>query len=362
MIAIFNRHLSAFSTSWQVLTRYWMLAYPLLLFQLVGDWVLARILPAAQFQTLDSHLLPMLAFSVVWLGLIAAFTAGWVGMINNRIEAFKRYKSATNKTDTPPVDIFKRKRLNEKLPGQWHAFFDSIGRFTLPVVGHWVIFLAGAVAICWFAHQQIITHGGYPDIIATTSQWLQANPDATREQLQTMLTQAITNADSELQTQLNTFSQTGSLLILATTLWGLLCSFAPSYLWWQENTPTHPLSDKISAPTEAVKPDTPKDDANDNGVQLLWLTSWFGSVKAALTELVAFIPWIIVGYVVTLATTLLAGMVVWASPFVWLLWLIGQTWLAITISVLSGQWASPKPAASLQKPSSAQPSRIIIDA
>lgn len=348
MLIGLTHHISAAKTAWKTLLSHWWLVYPLLLYQLVGDWVAARLVPAAMQQPNETLTLPLLAFGIVWLGLLAAFTAGWIGMACNRLQAYHQRSQHPPAMLTKDSDnIFTRKRDSQiPVDGPWQAFFDGVGRFTLPTLGMWLVLLLGLAGIGLWAHQHITASGGYPvALVNTLTTWLNTNPDATHADFQQMVMTTILEAPPTLREQLTVFSNTGSSALLVAASWGIINATGPACLWWQHPSPTE-------------KPPTP----SSLTLATCWSAWWLG-VRYAIGNTLIMVLWLVLGIISVLASSLLAGILPWAAPLVWLGWLIGQTWLLLVVCELARHWCNVPETPPTDSASPGGPTkRIIIDA
>lgn len=202
MLSVFVTHGQRLQRAGRLLMRHWVVAYPLLLLQLV----LELLLTPALFQplvvsgnSLDyTAVWRLVAVLVMALLLVAAFTAGWVGMMVTLIQpealfgseegdssedslkkglslqakralmGLKRLtnddsKSVPTEETLGPKDI----SLGETLwvrPPMWRGFFTAIGQyFPLFVLG-WLVYALVWLGLAYWVHHQSQLAGGYPVI------------------------------------------------------------------------------------------------------------------------------------------------------------------------------------------------------
>ncbi|MDH4378790.1 MAG: hypothetical protein QE263_02650 [Vampirovibrionales bacterium] len=202
MLSLFVTHGQRLQRAGRLLMRHWVVAYPLLLLQLI----LELLLTPALFQPVLSvgvgsdptHLWRLLAVLVMALLLVAAFTAGWVGMMVTLIQPDALFggedadggdgtlknglsvqakralmglkRSASNDATAPlPQEKMASKdiSLGETLwlrPPMWRGFFTAIGQYFQPFVWGWLAYSLVWIALAWWVHYQSQLAGGYPVI------------------------------------------------------------------------------------------------------------------------------------------------------------------------------------------------------
>jgi len=355
MLSVFITHGQRLQRAGRLLMRHWVVAYPLLLLQLILELLLTPALLQPVLlagggidQTVVWRLLAVLVMALL---LIAAFTAGWVGMMVTLIQpealfgredgdgiegtlqkglsiqakrALMGLKRLSGDDEgTMPASkrlASKDLTLGETLwlrPPMWRGFFTAIGQYFQTFIGAWVLYALVWAGLAWWVHHQSQLVGGYPAIFQQVLALIQSQAVAVDPTLADPAASAVPLDSATLQQQvlglinamppaemhrLDVLSRCVTEATLLGLLWTLLTACWPAAIVLN---PAH------------------------KGASL-----WRAFAISVQRFFKAPIVWLLLGilaYVSWLLTVLLTAWIPLLSPVLWFVGLMGTAWLGLYV-------------------------------
>ncbi|MFN8614628.1 MAG: hypothetical protein U0003_01785 [Vampirovibrionales bacterium] len=345
-------HAHRLGHSFALLRRYWVVVYPVFLLQLILELLWTPALAGAWLQWQQGvggqvWEWRLWAVAVVALMLLAAFTAGWMGMLATLVcpeavaalmeedeaqqqgAALRRQlhqkmrqallQSATELSQHDPLsagsDVVRSSMVVS--PPLWRGFFSAIGAYWGVFVLGWLVFFSVWAALIFWIHVQTVAAGGYPAIFSQVMHWIQHQSTQAEWTTSTGVKRQLMALVQAMPTpevlRLEAFSRRITQALLWGGLWSVLT------LGWP------------AAAVLAPQWVSPYRRVNAPWVQLpyrVWV-AYATSVQRFLVAPFIWMVWALAVYAGWVLLALVSTGIAWLAPLVWLLALLGLTVLAL---------------------------------